>query len=72
MRMNHERVIVPIEQEKRSAVDTVTAAYYLSRRPQTLRCWAFQKNGPLSPRNINGRLSWSVDEMRKLLGVVAV
>lgn len=29
----------PLESLTRPAVDTATAAYYLSRRPQTLRVW---------------------------------
>jgi len=53
----------------RPAVDTAAAAYYLSRRPQTLRGWACMENGPLRPIRINGRLAWNVSELRRVLGV---
>ena len=44
------------------------AAYYLSRRPQTLRGWACHEDGPIRPLRINRRLAWPVSELRKLLG----
>ena len=59
----------PLELEHRPAVDTAAAAYYLSRRPQTLRGWACLENGPLRPRRINGRLHWVTADIRHLLGV---
>lgn len=59
----------PLELENRPAVTTEQAAHYLNRRPQTLRCWACLENGPLRPKRINGRLAWSVAEIRQLLGV---
>ena len=59
----------PLELEHRPAVDTAAAAYYLSRRPQTLRGWACLENGPLRPIRINGRLAWPVSELRRVLGV---
>jgi hypothetical protein len=55
--------------ETRPAVDTATAAHWLSRRPQTLRGWACLENGPLRPFRINGRLAWPVAELRRVLGV---
>jgi len=58
-----------LERENRPAVDTAAAAYYLSRRPQTLRCWATYDNGPLRPLRVNGRLAWPTAEIRRLLGV---
>lgn len=59
----------PLAQETRPAVDTAAAAFYLSRRPQTLRGWACMENGPIRPIRINGRLAWKVAEIRALLGV---
>ena len=59
----------PLALETRPAVDTAAAAYYLSRRPQTLRGWACLENGPLRPIRINGRLAWPVSDLKKLLGV---
>jgi hypothetical protein len=62
--------IVPLDRETRPAVDTATAAYYLSRQPQTLRGWACTEQGPLRPLRINGRLAWPVAELRRVLGVL--
>lgn len=59
----------PLAHETRPAVDTAAAAFYLNRRPQTLRGWACLENGPLRPRRISGRLAWDVAEIRRLLGV---
>lgn len=61
----------PLESVTRPAVDTAAAAYYLNRRPQTLRMWACLENGPLRPIRINGRLAWPVSELRRVLGVSA-
>jgi hypothetical protein len=55
--------------ETRVNVDTATAAHHLSRRPQTLRVWASRGEGALQPIRVNGRLAWSVAELKKLLGV---
>lgn len=59
----------PLAHETRPAVDTAAAAYYLNRRPQTLRGWACMENGPIRPFRINGRLAWPVSELRRVLGV---
>ena len=60
---------VSLDRETRAAVDTETAAYHLSREPQTLRVWACRENGPLRPLRVNGRLAWKTAEIRRLLGV---
>ena len=57
----------PLEQVTRPTVTTDAAAYYLNRQPQTLRAWACLENGPLRPIRINGRLAWSVAEIKSLL-----
>ncbi|MBK7423576.1 MAG: DNA-binding protein [Propionivibrio sp.] len=57
----------PLAQETRTAIPTENAAYYLSRRPQTLRAWACMENGPLRPIRISGRLAWRVADLRSLL-----
>jgi len=57
----------PIEVLTRSAVTTQEAAYYLSRRPQTLRAWSCLENGPLRPIHLNGRLAWKVSDIKSLL-----
>jgi len=59
----------PLEAVTRPAVSTDAAAYYLNRRPQTMRIWACRENGPLRPIRIHGRLAWLVADLRRLLGV---
>ena len=60
----------PLESVSRPTVDTAAAAYYLNRRPQTLRTWAMNSGtGPVSCIRINGRLAWPVAELRRALGV---
>lgn len=56
--------ISSLSSETRPAVDTATAAYYLNRRPQTLRKWACHENGPIKPLRVYGRLAWSVSELK--------
>ena len=58
---------LPLEQVTRPTVPTDAAAFYLNRRPQTLRAWACLENGALRPVRINGRLAWNVSEIRNLL-----
>lgn len=62
---------VPLDRETRAALPTREAAHHLNRKPQTLRIWACLENGPLRPVRINGRLAWSVAEIRRVLGVAA-
>ena len=61
----------PLELVNRPAVDTAAAAFYLSRRPQTLRGWACCETFPegLRPIRINGRLAWPVADIKRLLGM---
>ena len=66
---SHNLNFPPIEQTNRTHVPTDQAAYYLNRRPQTLRTWACFENGFIKPIRINGRLAWPVSEIKKLLGV---
>lgn len=56
-----------IENETRSHVETACAAFHLTRQPQTMRAWACLENGPIRPTRINGRLSWSVADIKRLL-----
>ena len=57
----------PLALETRTAVTTEATAYYLSRKPQTLRAWACMENGPIRPIRINGRLSWRVADILAVL-----
>lgn len=59
----------PLEMVNRPTVDTAAAAFYLNRRPQTMRGWACTEQGPLRPLRINGRLAWQVADLKRLLGV---
>ncbi|AMK75378.1 hypothetical protein A1342_00100 [Methylomonas methanica] len=47
-------------------VDTEQAAFYLNRKPGTLRKWAHFENGPIKPIRINGRLAWPVSGLRRV------
>ena len=58
---------VPLDLEQRTHVDTASAAYHLGRKAQTMRVWASTEHGPIRPVRINGRLSWPVAEIRRLL-----
>jgi hypothetical protein len=58
----------PLEQVTRPVLDTAAAAYYLNRRPQTMRGWACHEDGPIKPIRINGRLAWPVAGIKRLLG----
>ena len=60
-----------LESITRPSVDTVTAAHYLNRRPQTLFDWSCNGKGPIRPIRINGRLAWPVSELRRVLGMAA-
>jgi hypothetical protein len=58
-----------IESITLSTLTTEQAAFYLNRRPQTLRIWAMREDGLIRPLRINGRLAWPVKEIKKVLGV---
>lgn len=61
----------PLELVNRPVVPTEQAAFYLMRRPQTLRGWASSQSHPegLRPIRIGGRLGWPVAGIRAALGV---
>jgi hypothetical protein len=60
-----------LAQERRTHVDTASAAYYLGRKPQTMRVWASTETGPVRPVRVNGRLAWPVAEIRAVLQLPA-
>ncbi len=64
---NNTNQFTPLERETRPVIPTDAAAYHLNRKPQTLRAWACEENGPIKPMRINGRLAWSVAAIRALL-----
>nr|WP_315226056.1 DNA-binding protein [uncultured Albidiferax sp.] len=49
---------------------TEEAAYYMDRRPQTLRKWAMRQH-PIRPINCGGRLAWPLADIKLFLGVAA-
>ena len=59
----------PLESVTRPTVETAAAAFYLNRRPQTLRCWAVYQDGAINPLRIAGRLAWPVSELKRVTGV---
>lgn len=59
----------PLELVTRPNLTTAEAAFYLNRRPQTLRCWAANENGPIRPRRTSGRLDWPTAEVKRVAGV---
>jgi hypothetical protein len=63
-------IFPPLSQVTRPNLTTEEAAYYLNRRPQTLRAWACLENGPVKPLRIGGRLAWETQKVKALVGVV--
>lgn len=57
-----------LESITRSHITTKEAAFFLNRRPQTLRIWACYEDGPLRPLRVNGHLAWSVSDLKRVLG----
>jgi hypothetical protein len=60
-----------LEQVTRPNLKTEEAAFYLNRRPQTLRAWACLENFPegLRCKRIGGLLAWPTAEVKALAGV---
>ncbi len=67
--MEAKTTFPPLEAVTRPVVDTAAAAYYLNRKPQTLRGWACLENGPIRPTRVHGRLAWPTSKLRELCGV---
>lgn len=63
----------PLESVNRPNLRTEEAAFYLNRRPQTLRAWACLETFPdgLRCRRIGGLLAWPTAEVKALAGVPA-
>lgn len=59
----------PITSTTLTHVTTEVAAFYLSRTQWTLRRWSKDGSGPIAPTKFNGRLAWSVADIRQILGV---
>ena len=63
----YELKFTPLADVTNPTVPTDAAAFYLNRRPQTLRAWSSNQHSIISPVRINGRLAWNVAEIRALL-----
>jgi hypothetical protein len=61
----------PLEAVTKPNLTTQEAAYYTNRKPQTLRGWACNEDGPIRPRRTNGRLDWPTADVKRLAGVGA-
>ena len=61
----------PLEHVTKPNLTTGELAYYLNRRPQTLRGWACNEDGPIRPKRVGGLLAWPTVEAKALAGVTA-
>jgi hypothetical protein len=59
----------PLEEVVRPMLTTEEAAFYLNRKPQTLRVWACRDDGPIRPLRLHGRLGWPIADIRRYLAV---
>lgn len=62
-------ILSDLRVDSRLVIPTSEAALHLNRGQQTLRLWASTGSGPISPKKINGRLAWRVDEILNLIEV---
>ena len=70
--MRRQQELYPsLSEVTRPNLKTEEAAFYLNRRPQTLRAWACLENGPIRPKRICGLLAWNTAEVKALAGVEA-
>ena len=59
-------IFPPIELVNRPTVPTAQAAFYLNRKPQTLRGWAMNEK-VIRPVRLNGRLAWPIEAIKAAL-----
>ena len=59
----------PLHQVTKPNLTTAEAAYYLNRKPQTMRVWACHEDGPIRPKRTNGRLDWQTTDVKRIAGV---
>lgn len=67
---NNPHQFPPLDFVTRTILTTEEAAYYLNRRPQTLRIWSMSGH-PIAPVRINSRLGWKVSDIKALLNGTA-
>ena len=59
---------IPLSEVTKTHVPTKDAAYYLGRSQSTLMRWQRQGISEVSSLKMQGRLSWSVADIKKVLG----
>ena len=59
---------IPLSEVTATHVSTRDAAYYLNRSQSTMMRWQRQKISEVSSLKMQGRLSWSVADIKKVLG----
>jgi hypothetical protein len=59
---------IPIDEVRKPNLTTDEAAFYLNRRPQTLRFWACNEGSELRPIRVNGRLAWRLTDVKIMVG----
>ncbi len=68
--LNGEPKFPALELVTRPNLKTEEAAFYLNRRPQTLRAWAMRDGiEGLRPKRIGGLLAWPTEQVKALAGV---
>lgn len=66
---SQDRGYTALDDIVRPMLTTAEAAFYLNRKPQTLRIWACKDEGPIRPVRLHGRLGWPLSEIRHYLGL---
>lgn len=61
----------PLAEVSKPNLTTAELAYYLDRRPNTLRAWACREDGPIRPIRSHGRLAWPTDQAKVVAGLSA-
>ena len=67
--MSNPKTPTPLALETRAALPPAEAAYHLNRAQQTLRIWAMRGDAPVTCVRVNGRLAWSVADLKRALDV---
>ena len=68
-----QKKYISIHEQIRTHIPTAEAAFYLCLKEQTMRSWDCPSNhsaAPIKPIKIGNKLLWSVQEIKKLLGLI--
>ena len=58
----------PLAQVTCPVLTTAEIAFYTKTQPQTWRAHSCKQTGPIKPLRVLGKLRWSTDAVRRLLG----